>query len=108
MELHQHTQLLACLKEAYRDNTVVVTFTQWDGEEEDEQVTQFQGTLSDIVLSDNKFGTKDLQLTFAVDEEQVVEILMELPAEEEDLAFQDEKTLRVFGTEAELVITLHT
>ncbi|UFJ43075.1 hypothetical protein LOK74_11555 [Brevibacillus humidisoli] len=108
MELHRHEQLMACLRETYLQQSLQVTFTQWDGDEEDEQVSQFQASLVDIVLDDNEFGTKDLLLTFELDEEEVVEILMELSREEADLANLDGGTLRLFGTEAELVLTRHS
>lgn len=104
MELHRHEDLLAALKASCLGRPLEVTFTQWEGEEEDEQVSQFRASLLDIALDDNEFGTYDLLLTFQRAEDEVVEILMELPREEENLAYQDEAGLRLFGTEAELIL----
>ncbi|WP_126427697.1 hypothetical protein [Brevibacillus marinus] len=107
MELHRHDELVARLREAYLQRPLQVTFTQWEADEEDEQVSRFRATLVDVSLDDNEFGTKDLLLTFQAEAEEVVEILMELPREEVDLAYQDEDCLRLFGTEAELILAPH-
>lgn len=106
MEIHRRNDLLAALRESYLDRPLEVTFTQWEGEEEDEdeQVSQFRASLLDVALDKNEFGTYDLLLTFQPAGEEAVEILMELPREEENLAYQDEAGLRLFGTEAELIL----
>jgi hypothetical protein len=104
VEIHQHDQLMAVMEEEFRGQAAEVQFTQWDGDGEDEEVTQFRGELIDVRLADNEFGEKDLQLTFAVDGDQVVDILMEIPADEEDLAAFADGRLSIYGTEAEIVL----
>jgi hypothetical protein len=104
MEIHQHDQLMAVMEKEFRGQAAEIQFTQWDSDGEDEEVTQFRGELIDVRLSDNEFGEKDLQLSFAVDGDQVVDILMEIPADEEDLAAFADGCLSIFGTEAEIVL----
>jgi hypothetical protein len=104
MDIHTHDQLLSLLAEQFRDQQVEVHFTQWDGDGEDEEVTQFHGRLTQLDLRDNEFGEKDLQLAFHVDGDQVVEVLMEIPQEEEDLAALIDGRLHIYGTEAEIVL----
>jgi hypothetical protein len=104
MDIHKHDQLLSLLAERFRGQQVEVLFTQWDGEGEDEEVTQFRGQLSELELKDNEFGEKDLQLAFEVDGDQVVEVLMEIPQDEEDLAAWIDGRLHIYGTEAEIVL----
>ncbi|CAJ1003162.1 MULTISPECIES: hypothetical protein [Bacillales] len=104
MDIHQHAQLIAVLEKDFRGQAAEIQFTQWDSDGEDEEVTQFRGELSDVRLSDNEFGEKDLQMSFAIDGDQVVDILMEIPADEEDLAAFVDGRLSIFGTEAEIVL----
>jgi hypothetical protein len=104
MDIHTHDQLLSLLAEHFRDQQVEVHFTQWDGDGEDEEVTQFYGRLTEIEWKDNEFGEKDLKLAFDVDGDQVVEVLMEIPQEEEDLAAWIDGRLHIYGTEAEIVL----
>jgi hypothetical protein len=106
VELHRHDQLLQALKETYTGVLIDIHFTQWDSDEEDEEVTLFRGSLTEVELTDNEFGEKDLRLTFATDSDEEVEILMEIPQEEEDLGALQDGELRIFGTEAELVLVL--
>ncbi|GAA4710581.1 hypothetical protein [Brevibacillus fulvus] len=103
MEIHSHQQLLQLLREQFAAQAEI-SFTQWDTEGEDEEETQFHGRLLEVTLTDNQFGEKDLWLQFETDGDKV-EILMELPAEETDLGSVEEEQLRIFGTEAELVLT---
>jgi SpoVK/Ycf46/Vps4 family AAA+-type ATPase len=104
MDIHKHEQLLSLLAEQYRDQQVEVHFTHWDGDGEDEEVTQFQGRLIEMELQDNEFGEKDLQLVFHLDGDQVVEVLMEIPQEEEDLAAWMDGRLHIYGTDSEIVL----
>lgn len=103
MDVHSHEQLLKILQQ-FGDKEAEITFTQWDGDDEDEDVSTFHGRLVEVSLQDNEFGEKDLLLHFQAEDEQVVEILMEIPKEEADLGSFAEDRLRIFGTEAELVI----
>jgi hypothetical protein len=104
MDIHSHEQLLQILQQ-FGDKEAEITFTQWEGDDEDEEVTTFHGRLVEVSLQNNEFGEKDLLLHFQADEEQVVEILMEVPKEEADLGSYSEDRLRIFGTEAEIVIS---
>ncbi|WP_019119798.1 hypothetical protein [Brevibacillus massiliensis] len=104
MEIQTHQQLLHTLQEQFTDRPAQITFTQWEGEEEDETVTEFQAVLKQVSLTEGDFAGKDLFLLFEAEGEQVLELLMEIPAEEEDLGVLDGGQLRIFGTEAELVI----
>jgi hypothetical protein len=104
MELQQHQRLLQVLQDEYLQKTATVLFTQWDTENEDEEVTRFRGQLTEMQLSDNEFDEKDLQLIFALEDGESVEILMEIPKEEADLAFHEADKLSIYGTEAELVL----
>ncbi|WP_232699267.1 hypothetical protein [Brevibacillus daliensis] len=104
MEIQNHAELLALLESDFINKPLTVTYTDWEGGDlEDEQVTTFQGTIVEVSISDNEFEEKDLSLRFQTDEGEV-EILMEIPAEESDLANQDEDSFRIFGTEAELIL----
>lgn len=104
MEIQTHVQLLELLQQEFTEIQCEVIFTQWDNDSEDEEVTQFIGQLSGVRLTDNEFMEKDLLLSFQVEEAEVVEILMELPKEEVDLAAFENSRLQIFGTEAEVVI----
>lgn len=104
MEVHQHHQLIQILTDGYVHKQATILFTQWDTEDGDEEVTQFRGRLTEVQLSDNEFAEKDLQLFFELEDGESVEILMEIPGEEVDLAFHEEGKLSIFGTEAELVL----
>ncbi len=104
MDIQTHDKLMTLLQSEFKGKAGTVTFTQWDGDSEDEEVTQFRGKLMDAELRDNEFGEKDLTLSFEVDEEQTVEVLMEIPAEEVDLASHAENRLHIYGTEAEIVL----
>jgi hypothetical protein len=104
MDIQTHEQLVTLLESEYRGKEAAIIFTQWDTDSEDEEVTQFRGQLVSVKLCDNEFGEKDLTLSFEVDEEQVVEVLMEIPAEEADLGSLAEKRLHIYGTEAEIVL----
>ncbi|MFF0830370.1 hypothetical protein ACFYU8_26325 [Brevibacillus sp. NPDC003359] len=104
MDIQQHEQLIQQLAE-YKNQKVSVTFTQWDTEsEEEEEVTQFQAQLLEIKLTDNEFEEKDLMLVFTAEDGEEMEILMEIPGDEVDLASYEEDHLRIFGTEAEIVL----
>jgi hypothetical protein len=105
MDIHNHDQLMALLDSEFRGLEADITFTQWDGDSEDEEVTHFRGQLTSAELQDNEFGEKDLRLTFATDGEQELEVLMEIPAEEVDLGSMAEGRLHIFGTEAEIVLS---
>ena len=104
MEIQQHQQLIRVLQEDFLDKLAAILFTQWDTEDGDEEVTQFRGMLTELRLSDNEFGEKDLLLCFSLEDGESVEILMEIPKEEVDLASYEEGRLSIFGTEAELVL----
>lgn len=104
MEIQKHEQLLQYLTNDFQNKPATILFTQWDTESEDEEVTQFHGALAELKLTDNEFGEKDLLLTFAVEDGESVEILMEIPGEEMDLAAYEEGRLSIFGTEAEIVL----
>ncbi|WP_421616761.1 hypothetical protein ACAF76_013365 [Brevibacillus sp. TJ4] len=104
MEIQQHDRLLQVLRDEYLQKQVVILFTQWDTENEDEEVTQFRGQLTEIQLTDNEFDEKDLQLIFTLEDSESVEILMEIPKEEADLASHEADKLSIYGTEAELVL----
>jgi len=105
MEIQQHERLLSVLTNDFEKHTASITFTQWDTDSEDEEeVTQFQAQLVGVKLSTNEFEEKDLLLLFAAENDETVEILMEIPGEEVDLATYDEGRLRIFGTEAEIVL----
>ncbi|MFS0554293.1 hypothetical protein [Brevibacillus sp. 179-C9.3 HS] len=104
MDIQQHEQLIQLLAE-YKNQKASVTFTQWDTDsEEEEEVTQFQAELLEIKLTDNEFEEKDLLLVFTTEEGEEMEILMEIPGDEVDLASIEEDSLRIFGTEAEIVL----
>jgi len=104
MEIHLHDKLLELLDAHFRGKEASILFTQWDGDSEDEEVTQFRGQLASAVVADNEFGEKDLTLTFVTEGEEV-EILMEIPAEEVDLGSYQDDQLHIFGTEAEIVLS---
>ncbi|QDX93340.1 hypothetical protein EEL32_09350 [Brevibacillus laterosporus] len=104
MEIQNHAALLEILEKTYVNQPVEITYTDWEGDEqEDEEVTTFRGTLLEVKLEDNEFEEKDLTLRFQEDEGEV-EILMEIPANEQDLGVIEEHLVRIFGTEAELVL----
>jgi len=103
MDIQIHQELLKLLQEQYMKQEATITFTQWDNDGEDEEETTFHGTLQSVRLDDNEFGEKDLLLRFQSDQDEV-EILMELPKEEADLASVEQGSVRIFGTEAELVL----
>lgn len=103
MDIQTHQQLLGALQQ-YTTNQVSVTYTQWDSEfADEEEVIDFQATLQEFRITDNEFGEKDLFLVFVNGDEET-EILMEIPAVEEDLAVLEDEQLRLFGTEAELIL----
>lgn len=104
MEIQQHERLIQRLAEEFQNQAASISFTQWDTESEDEEVTQFKGQLTEIKLSDNEFGEKDLLLLFVMEGEESLEILMEIPGEEVDLASYEEGRLSIFGNEAEIVL----
>ncbi|RNB58398.1 hypothetical protein EDM57_06615 [Brevibacillus gelatini] len=105
MDIQQHEQLLRLLVDEFAKQPLSVTFTQWDTEsEDDEEVTQFQGQLAEVKLTDNEFAEKDLWLLFVAEDEESVEILMEIPGEEVDLASYADGKLNIFGTEAEIIL----
>lgn len=103
MEIHRHVELLERLQHGFAGKPLSVTYTQWDGDGEDEEVSRFQAVLARVSLTDNEFGEKDLLLEFEAGED-AWEILMEIPAEETDLALEEGGRLRIFGTEAEVVL----
>ncbi len=102
MEIHTHTELLDILRREYQDQDSEITYTEWDGDSEDEQVSTFRGKLVDIQLKDNEFDEKDLLLLIQSDGEEL-ELLMEIPAEETDLGSFAEGRLQIFGTESEVI-----
>ncbi|GEB31410.1 MULTISPECIES: hypothetical protein [Brevibacillus] len=105
MDIQQHEQLLRLLTDEFASKTASVTFTQWDTDsEEEEEVTQFQGQLTEVKLTDNEFEEKDLLLVFVSEAEGELEILMEIPGDEVDLATFADGKLSIFGTEAEIVL----
>ncbi|WNC16950.1 hypothetical protein [Brevibacillus brevis] len=105
MEIEQHAKLMQLLTDEFENRQATITFTQWDTESEDEEeVAQFTGKLVGIKLTDNEFDEKDLLLLFADEEAETVEILMEIPGEEVDLATYVDGRLSIFGTEAEVVL----
>lgn len=101
MEIHTHAALLEVLRLEYQDKDAEITFTEWDGDSEDEEVSAFRGRLVDIQLKDNEFDEKDLFLLIEADGEEL-ELLMEIPAEEADLGSFAEGCLQIFGTESEV------
>ncbi|WP_139489527.1 hypothetical protein [Brevibacillus dissolubilis] len=104
MDIQQHAQLEEQLG-TFSNTALSITFTQWDAESEDEEeVSEFRATLKEFRITDNEFEEKDLLLVFDQDGDDV-EILMEIPAEEVDLATLDGSQLRIFGTEAEVVLS---
>ncbi|CAM5793358.1 MULTISPECIES: hypothetical protein [Brevibacillus] len=105
MDIHKHDQLLGLIEEHYAKGQIQAQFTQWDSDSEDEEVTQLQGTLASWKLTDNEFGEKDLLIVLESDTEGTVEILMEIPADEDNLAVFAEGRLSIFGTEAELILS---
>ena len=104
MDIQSHKQLLDELQQKFTQKELDVTYTQWEGDTDDEEVTQFRGTLHSVELTENEFEEMDLLFVFQTDEEEI-EVLMEIPKEESDLATTDEKHLRIFGTEAEIELT---
>lgn len=103
MEIQTHQELLEQLQQ-YEGSRLTITFTQWDSDADDEEVTVTNGTLTLVRLTDNEFEEKDLLLQFT-DGDEAFEILMEIPMDESDLAVRDEDALRIFGTEAELQLS---
>lgn len=105
MDIQQHAQLEEQLNQ-FTGTALKVTFTQWDADSEDEEeVSEFGATLKEFRISANEFEEKDLLLVFDQEGDDV-EILMEIPAEEVDLAnLVDGNQLRIFGTEAEVVLS---
>lgn len=105
MDIQQHERLLRLLTDEFENKMATVTFTQWDTDSEDEEEeTQLAGKLVGYKLTDNEFEEKDLLLLFADEEAESVEILMEIPGEEVDLATFENGRLAIFGTEAEVVL----
>ncbi len=103
MDIHSYKDLLKTLDQFLRQ-PLTVTFTQWDSDYADEEeVIDFTAALKEFKLTDNEFGEKDLLLMFQAEEEEM-EILMEVPAVEEDLGVWEENELRIFGTESELIV----
>jgi len=104
MDIQQHEQLLRILTEEFTKKELTVSYTQWDADGEDEEETQFRATLASATITNNEFTEKDLLLIFAAEDGEHIEILMEIPSEEADLATIDVGRLSIFGTEAELVL----
>lgn len=105
MDIQKHDQLLRLLTEQFENQPAQITFTQWDTDREDEEEeSQFKGKLTGFKLSDNEFEEKDLLLLFADEEAETVEILMEIPGEEVDLATFADGRLSIYGTESEVVL----
>ncbi|QRG69645.1 hypothetical protein [Brevibacillus choshinensis] len=105
MDIQKHEQLLRLLTDQFENQQALITFTQWDTEREDEEEeTQFKGKLTGFKLSDNEFDEKDLLLLFVDEEAETVEILMEIPGEEVDLATFEEGRLSIFGNESEVIL----
>jgi hypothetical protein len=105
MEIHQHNQLISQLQQYFQGKGMHISYTQWDVDQEDEEVTEFDATLETVTLTDNEFEEKDLLLVFLAGDEEI-EILMEIPKEESNLADFEDNTLRIFGLEAEIQISL--
>lgn len=104
MELHKHKEIENTLQQ-FINQVLSVTYTQWDSEEADEEeVIDFNGTLKEVRITDNEFEEKDLFLLFTGDDGEI-ELLMEVPAAEEDLGVLEGNQLRIFGTEAEIILT---
>lgn len=105
MDIQQHARLLSLLQDEFENRLATVTFTQWETDQEDEEEeTRFTGKLVGFELTDNEFAEKDLLLKFTDEEDESLEILMEIPGEEVDLATFAEGRLAIFGTEAEVVL----
>ncbi|HZG13952.1 MAG TPA: hypothetical protein VE710_02920 [Candidatus Bathyarchaeia archaeon] len=104
MDIHTHAELLDILQRNYQNQEAEITFTEWDGDSEDETVSTFRGTLLAIQLNDNEFDEKDLLLTIQTDKEEL-ELLMEIPADEADLGSYEDGRLQIFGTESEVSFT---
>jgi len=105
MEIQQHEKLLGILTSEFEKQLATITFTQWDTDsEDDEEVSVFKAQLVGVKLTTNEFEEKDLLLLFTDEENEPVEILMEIPGEEVDLATHAEGRLQIFGTEAEIVL----
>lgn len=103
MEIQTHKEMLNTLQQ-FVDQKLSVTYTQWDSEESDEEeVIDFEGTLKEVKVTDNEFEEKDLFLLFVGDEGEI-ELLMEVPAAEEDLGVMEGNQLRIFGTEDEIIL----
>ncbi|MGC5325091.1 hypothetical protein [Brevibacillus sp. SYSU BS000544] len=103
MELHTHKEIENTLQQ-FINQALSVTYTQWDSEEADEEeVIDFNGTLKEVRITDNEFEEKDLFLLFTGDDGEI-ELLMEVPASEEDLGVLEGNQLRIFGTEAEIIL----
>lgn len=103
MDIQSHKQLLDTLQQ-YSAQPLSIIYTQWDSESADEEeVIDFEANLQQFRLTDNEFGEKDLFLVFINGDEET-ELLMEIPAAEEDLGVVEEGQLRLFGTEAELIL----
>ncbi|MEJ8545318.1 hypothetical protein Q3F21_08455 [Brevibacillus borstelensis] len=105
MDIHKHDQLLSLMEEHFSKGQIDVQFTQWDGDSDDEEVTQLRGSLTSWKLSDNEFAEKDLLIVLESETEGQVEILMEIPADEENLGVFADERLSVYGTEAELILS---
>jgi len=103
MEIHEHKQLTEQLQQL-QGKEVHVSYTQWDADQDDEEVAEFRATLESIRLTDNEFEDMDLLLVFQAEDEQF-EILMEIPKAEGELAAVENSRLRIFGLEAELQLS---
>lgn len=104
MDIHTHQELLDIVTSEYLHKECNFSYTEWDGDAEDEQVSEFRGTLTEVLLTDNEFDEKDLFLRIRSEEEEW-ELLLEVPAEEADLATFVNHALQIFGTESEVTLS---
>ncbi|HJV45296.1 MAG TPA: hypothetical protein VJ824_06180 [Bacillota bacterium] len=108
MEITKPNLIPELLREQFKDQKIKVTFTQWESDdlEDDETVTQFVGTLLETAIHDNQFSGLDGAFHFSVEgEEDVIEILMDFPPDDEDvIATLDQEMIHIYGNESELLI----
>jgi hypothetical protein len=108
MEVRKANQIPELLRERLHDQKLKATFTQWEDEdlEADETTTTFVGTLMETAVSENQFSGLDAAFHFqTTEEEEIIEILMDFPMDDEDVvAEMGETSFRIFGNESMLLL----
>ncbi|RXT08062.1 hypothetical protein [Ammoniphilus sp. CFH 90114] len=108
MEWTNPSQLPSIMQKEWTNQTVRVTYTQWEDEdlEADEVMSEWDAQLISCTVSDNRNHELDGVFEFRTgDGEEIIEIVMDFPPDGEDvIAVQEGPILRIFGNEATLYL----